>query len=214
MTRVIHCRASASQPAPLARLGAALAVSAVAHALLLSAPLFDVSWQGVAPGPAGAPITVRLSPAPVRMPDIPAIPIPEARHPPLPVRSPASGSEGLPGDRPASGIMGAGTDALALRGVPDPNYYPARELDDYPRPLAPLRLDRPAGAGEVRLELLIDEYGIVRDITFPGSAEPGSTHESLRGALMTTPFIPAIKDGRAVKSRIVLSVGFPTTSER
>ena len=99
--------------------------------------------------------------------------------------------------------------------TPDPTYYPSQELDDYPRPLTPLRIDLPPGSSsEMRLELLIDEHGVVRNITFSSSTDPGGVHEALRGTLMATVFIPAIKDGRAVKSRIVLGVGYPTASDR
>ena len=92
----------------------------------------------------------------------------------------------------------------------DPNDYTALDLDRLPRPLAPLRINRAAGAGagDVRLELLIDERGIVQDISFAGPAAPARVEEALRAALVTTRFIPAQKDGRAVRSRIVLSVGF------
>jgi protein TonB len=101
-------------------------------------------------------------------------------------------------------------EALALPQAADPSYYTARDLDRYPRPLAPLRINRAAGdgAGEVRLEILIDERGIVQDMTFAGPAAPLRVEEALRAALVATRFLPAQKDGRAVRSRIVLSVGF------
>ena len=97
-----------------------------------------------------------------------------------------------------------------MPATPDPNYYPARDLDDYPRPLAPLRIGRPAraGAGEMRLELLIDEHGLVRDVVFAGPAQPGGAEEELRATLAATPFMPARKDGRAVKSRVLMSISF------
>lgn len=95
-----------------------------------------------------------------------------------------------------------------MPGIPDLNYYPARDLDDYPRPLVPLRIDRPAhaGAGEVRLEILIDERGVVRDVVFAGPAQPKGAEEELRATLAATPFMPARKDGRPVRSRILLGL--------
>ena len=184
--------------------------------MLLAAPVTHLPWQGMAPLSDNARMTVRLAPAPARAPDFPVSPPPEARRPQLPVPPPAGDSGGLPGSRPTPSTAEARAKAPTLPEPPDPNYYPARDLDDYPRPLAPLRIDQPLGssAGEVRLELLIDEHVVVRDITFSGIAESGGTHEALRGALIATLFIPAIKNGRAVRSRIVLSVGFPTASER
>jgi protein TonB len=107
-------------------------------------------------------------------------------------------------------------EALALPQAADPSYYTARDLDRYPRPLAPLRINRAAGdgAGEVRLEILIDERGIVQDMTFAGPAAPARVEEELRAALVATRFMPAQKDGRAVRSRIVLSVSFAAAREQ
>jgi protein TonB len=143
---------------------------------------------------------VRLAPAPVGAPDIPATPSPEVQRPPLPekggqTRFSASGRQ-----------QGQKVESDPI--FPDPNYYPARELDDYPRPLAPLRIDRPAhaGAGEVRLELLIDERGVVRDVAYVGAAPRSEAEVALRAMLAAIHFMPARKDGRAVKSRVLISV--------
>jgi protein TonB len=117
----------------------------------------------------------------------------------------------------SAGASQTGTEVLALPHAPDANYYGARDLDRYPRPLAPLQIDRTAGDGarEVRLEILVDERGIVQDMTFAGPAAPARVEEALRAALTATRFLPAQKDGRAVKSRIVLSVNFdPNDDER
>ena len=101
-----------------------------------------------------------------------------------------------------------GTEVVALPRAPDPNFYTARDLDNYPRPLAPFQINRLAGdgAGEVRLEILIDERGIVQEMTFAGPAAPARVEDELRAALAATRFLPAQKDGRAVRSRIVLSI--------
>jgi len=206
MTGAIYSHPSARLPAPVARFGAALTASAVAHWMLLSAPPLDLQRRAVAPGPDGVPITVRLAPAPVRAPSIPLIPDPEERRPPLPVPPPAERPKNLPSARSASGTARADADTPALPPMPDPNYYLARELDGYPRLLTPLRIDWPARdrPGEVRLEILIDEHGVVRDVAFAGTVRPGGVQEDLRALLAATPFYPAVKDGRAVRSRIVL----------
>ena len=110
----------------------------------------------------------------------------------------------------SSGAAQTGTQAPALHQAPDLNYYSARDLDRYPRPLAPFQINRTAGdgAGEVRLEILIDERGIVQEMTFAGPAAPARVEDELRAALAATRFLPAQKDGRAVRSRIVLSLTF------
>ena len=103
-----------------------------------------------------------------------------------------------------------GSEVHALPQAADPSYYTARDLDRFPRPLAPFRINRAAGdgAGEVRLEILIDERGIVQDVTIASSTAQARVEEKLRAALAATRFLPAQKDGHAVRSRILLSVGF------
>ena len=97
---------------------------------------------------------------------------------------------------------------------PDPHYYAARDLDRHPWPLAPLQLEHLAGArsGEVRLELLIDELGIVREVVFTERAHRSPVDENLRASLAATQFIPGRKDGHAVRCRIVLSVSYDVGS--
>ena len=97
-----------------------------------------------------------------------------------------------------------------LPQVPDPVYYGARELDAYPRPVAPLDLGRLAAGdpGPVTLVLLIDVQGVVREVSFGGPAAPGRPDEELRALFEATPFVPARKDGRAVRSRVRISIRF------
>ncbi|MBI2295273.1 MAG: energy transducer TonB [Betaproteobacteria bacterium] len=107
----------------------------------------------------------------------------------------------------------------ALPQVPDPTYYSARELDSYPRPVAPLRLDYPSGAGRdgapgrAQFSLYIDEHGVVNQVSVVETALPGNVEDELRAALAATRFIPARKDGRPVKSRILLSISFAAAGE-
>ena len=212
-------------PAPVTRLGAALAASALAHWVLLTSLLPDAPWRTGAIRTGPALITVRIASLPAPVPPEPVSPDPEPhRAPESAATAPESvvrlqsAQERGPARSSASArqTSSEGIDPDPIFRGPDPIYYAARDLDSYPRPLTPLRIDQPPGssADEVRLELLIDEYGVVRDVTFSVSNDPGGVHEALRGALMATVFIPAIKDGRAVKSRIVLGVGFPTASDR
>jgi len=173
--------------------------------MLLAAPVTHLPWQGMAPMSENARMTVRLAPAPLLVPDVRAAAEPEKEKWGQ-TRFSASGSQGQKVE--SDPIFHSRPPALPQ--APDPDYYPARDLDDYPRPLAPLRIGRPAraSAGEVRLELLIDERGVVRDIVFAGPAQSRGAEEELRATLAATPFMPARKDGRAVRSRILLSVNF------
>ena len=179
--------------------------------MLLGAPAFPLPWQGMAHISDNAPMTVRLAPAPLLMPEVRAAAEPQERGQ---SRTSASAGQGQKIDSDPV-FPTADSPPPALPQAPDPIYHPARDLDDYPRPLAPLRIGRPAraSAGEVRLELLIDEYGVVRDVVFAGPAQPGGAEVELRATLAATSFMPARKDGRPVRSRILLSLN-PGAEER
>ena len=157
---------------------------------------------------ATAVMTVRLAPQPVTPGAI--LPKPE-----IPAAAPRMKRPAPVSDREAHAITAdiamrpvQDTQPLALPQVPDPTYYSARDLDAYPTPVVPLELDRIAAAGRVALALLIDEQGAVNNVAFAGPAAPERLREELRAVLVATRFHPARKDGRAVRSRIVLSVDF------
>lgn len=164
--------------------------------------MFPLPWHGMAPLSDNAPMTVWLAPAPLLMPEVPAAAEPEKWGQ---TRLSASGSQ-------RQKVESDPIFPPALPKAPDPIYYAARDLDDYPRPLAPLRIGRPArtGAGEVRLELLIDEHGVVRNVVFTEPVQPSGAEEELRATLAATPFMPARRHGRAVKSRVLMSINFET----
>jgi periplasmic protein TonB len=88
----------------------------------------------------------------------------------------------------------------------DPVYYAAREIDVYPMPFSELR---PAWgqAGWVRLLVLIDEAGAVTQAEVV-DADPLQVHDAAAVALLrSVQFAPARKQGRPVRSRIMLELG-------
>jgi protein TonB len=178
--------------------------------MLLAAPATHLPLQGTAPVFDNVPMTVQLAPVPALVPVVPEAPDPGARR----TRSPTQPSLGGVGSL-LSEERASGPEAPALPPAPDPHYYPARDLDSYPRPLTPLRLDRPTGelSGEVRLEVLIDEYGVVREVVLVQPARSHGSEEELRATLAATSFVPARKDGRPVRSRILLGLN-PGAEER
>lgn len=206
-TRNLRCAAAG-------RLRLALAVSALLHLALLASLLLEKPWRGAARNAANAPITVTFAPAPIFLPDAPVAPHPERRHSSRPVRQPLEATDRAIAGRPSSGVARTGVNAPTLPHPPDPNYYTARDLDVYPRPVAPLDLDRlavratdgPSSGIRLTLTLLIDENGIVNDVAFASPVVPGQDSDNIRTLLAATRFTPALKDGRAVKSRVVLSV--------
>ena len=204
MAGLVRFSLSLRTPAAAGRLRFALAVSALAHWALLATPLVETRRPGAAPSLIDAPMTVRFAPPPGAVPDTPAVTDAEDSRMP----GPAAGyGERAGSDWPATVVAPPGADAPVAVRVPDPTYYPARELDAYPHPARPLELERSPGARSIRLLLLIDEYGIVNDISLVEAGAAGRLDDALRAELAATRFVPARKDGRDVKSRVLLSVG-------
>ncbi len=104
--------------------------------------------------------------------------------------------------------------AAALPAVADPLYYPASQLDAYPALIQPVNLDSLRHAahgnisGRVLLMLLIDESGGVREVSVIEPGPAASFEHALRAAFLEARFFPARKDGRAVKSRVLISVDY------
>jgi protein TonB len=94
----------------------------------------------------------------------------------------------------------------------DPTWYTAQELDVYPRALAPMELAYPSTAtsqtGEVWVLAMIDEWGGVRDVSLVKAEPAGDFEEPALQAVRTARFSPAQRDGRAVRSQIVVKLRF------
>lgn len=192
------------------RLVLALCASLAAHAVLLAGP------------PAGRPAVhpSRVSPAPAITAHIepvsPSGSDPEARIEAATAPSEAESERVVvhpltPTVRPEHNAHAAkSTDerpsAIAATPViPDPTWYSARDLDVYPRPVAPIRLDFLDGTRLV-FQLLIDEHGAVREVTVVEALLQGDLEQKARSAVAAARFLPAMKDERAVRSRVLLRV--------
>jgi len=94
-------------------------------------------------------------------------------------------------------------------------YYGASELDRYPVPEQPVNLYMVDGEGlpfRVRLLVRIDHIGRVVDFSILVADPPGIFGAAAGESLRATRFTPASKDGRPVKSRIILELqGTPAT---
>ena len=203
------------------RLLLALAVSAALHLSLIC---------GVAVGPSesapGRMILARL------MPGTQAPPVaPTRTHASGRSAAAAAASEptdavptaaGVPESSPeavaeSASVTPAHPDERRLPGVDvpmlvDPTWYTAKDLDLYPHPLVPVHPAYPASipdiTGEVTLQLLIDEFGVVQELSVV-TAEPAGYFEGpALHAFETAHFAPAQRDGRPVRSRIVIKVRF------
>lgn len=198
------------------RLRIALALSALTH-LLFAAALVSEAPHRNARDVGILPIAARLEPLPEVAPSAAVALDREAPVKPHPARRDAATSEDVRYEASPLAPSARARDAvqpLALPQVPDATVYSARDLDSYPRPVVPLDIDRfvDPSAGlplaALRLELIIDEHGIVNHVAIIQSEPPGYADERLRGLLAAARFVPAYKDRRAVKSRVVLSIDF------
>lgn len=156
------------------------------------------------PAPA-ARITLRIDQA--SSPALPAVVWPaRIDTPPVPRETRAPPPSLLPG--PAHPVSPALEADPGLPRAHDKTYYLMQQVDVFPAPVSPLALAAigdGAAAGRVLMLVSIDEAGVVSDAVLieGGSA---SIEAALRAVLLPARFTPALKNGRAVKSRVVLSV--------
>lgn len=180
---------------PGRRIGVALGLSLLAHFLLVG------GWG--APG-TGSPTTMviplqaRLEPAPAALPPPAVADIPLVSDAPRPAvssrRTSPAGTAAAAVEQSPAGTAASG---------PDLRFYLARELDQYPSPLSALRLDD----GSVRLWVSIDQTGRVVDAAVIDADPPGEIEMLARERVLATRFVPAQRDGRTVKSRVLLVLG-------
>jgi protein TonB len=206
------------------RLAVAITVSALVHLWLASGVTVRAPGHAAVRGPEI--ISARL--------EIPATPLAE----PSPIEGGAEGvHEAVPDSRhhirPADQSMrkaarnrpstssvfpekmqDARVVAAALPSISDPVYYPAHELDVYPALVRPVNLEYPRYAGNeyasgrVQVMLLIDEKGGVREFSIIGGGVARAFEQLIRAAFSEARFLPARKDGRAVKSRMLIAVDY------
>ncbi|MDP2827675.1 MAG: energy transducer TonB [Sulfuricellaceae bacterium] len=132
----------------------------------------------------------------------PPSPLPE----PLPLPAPLASA------LPAEQAMGLPEIAIPL--VEDPTFYPALEVDVHPaaqHDIMPIYPDKAAAdkiTGSVILSLLLDESGMVKEISVEESSPPGHFDQAALDAFRHARFSPAQKQGRIVKSRMRIKVSF------
>ncbi|MCW5623719.1 MAG: TonB family protein [Burkholderiales bacterium] len=143
------------------------------------------------------------TPSPAVEPEPPAPPVPPAAI--APVSAGPAPVEGPPG--------------LEMPQIADPEFYPSRLLDVYPKPMADVPLSYPAGAessdtsGTVTLLLLIDELGMVVEATVVEADPPGHFEQAAIDAFRNVLFAPGQRHGRPVKSRLVVEVSFQAQAD-
>lgn len=207
------------------RLGLAVLLSAALHAWIAvalpvkpartngaSGPVLEARLMAASAAPAAEPTAAKKPPLVAVEPLRPAVeeakPVPEpAADPPAPIESRT--------ERP----LIEGPPGIPVPQIEDPEFYPARLLDEYPKPMADVELKYPQKAGleemsgKVTLLLLIDELGIVVEATTVEADPPGYFEEAAIEAFRTVLFKPGQRNGRAVKSRLVVQVAFDAKTE-
>lgn len=156
----------------------------------------------LAPGPAAeAPsVATPVAPSPPAASNIAEKPVAT----PAPAAEPAPQADGAPARAPAP--------EAALTSSVDLNYYTARELDVQPhalriiRPDYPVEADRQKLSGSLRLQLKLEADGRVSDISVVSATPPGVFEQSAIKAFRDARFAPAQKNGRPVRSLIVIEV--------
>jgi TonB family protein len=196
-------------------------------AVALSAALHLSMIYAIAPRPGAVarpipPLSARLVsqevPSTLSEPGRRVAPVPPRRaavSEPLPIPSPL--------DTPETPLVAQsaanGTETVAYRDdqalpkadlppIADQQWYEARELDSYPRPLAPIEPPDATVAGSVTLMLSVDETGTVRDASIVSAEPDGANDSAALSAARKTHFTPARRDGLNVRSKIIVKLRF------
>jgi protein TonB len=208
------CAASSPSvvPALRKRLLAAFAVSVLLHAALCVVVTGGARRHASVAAPRPL-LAVRIVPddSP-RAPEAPPASEPIARATP-----PVERTAAKPAPAPRAVVPHAAREVRAESAAieaPDSTYYAAKQLDVYPalaRPLD-LRYGGKAAAdgvtGRALLLVMIDESGTVRDVSVV-EAEPADYFEDdAKRAFMSARFSPAYRNGRAVRSRVLVQVNY------
>lgn len=194
------------------RFVAAVAVSALVHAALIGVAQDPGARSArVHPGAHNPPLVARLIAAapllPAASPEAPRVALKRLRASPV-ARKPSAQAT------PGGVAIASEREGEDRAGAPDATYYAARQLDRYPELITALELKFPSdidlavSAGHVLLLVLIDAQGRVNDASVVEAAPPGVFDEDATRALWSARFTPAVKDGRAVRSRLVVHVTY------
>jgi protein TonB len=116
--------------------------------------------------------------------------------------------------------MSSPSTGLDVPLVRDPNYYPAKQLDVYPEPTVLIKPQYPDAAldarvnGSVTLLLLIDEFGMVNEVSVAKADPPGYFEAATIQAFQNARFVPAQRQGHKVKSRLLFKVNYDYESDQ
>jgi protein TonB len=102
-----------------------------------------------------------------------------------------------------------GGNAAAVTDAPDLTYYGARQLDVFPALVSKLQLGAVTHAvGRALLLVLIDATGAVNDVSLVEASPAPLTEEDVKRAVVSARFTPAYRNGRAVRSRMLIEINY------
>jgi protein TonB len=198
------------------RIGLALLASAALHVLVIGRVEVGTPRQADAQVSIRARLDVHSSPAarPAARVQAPGQSSPVAAAipadlPPV-IEQPAAGAQ-IDYDIPARSSLEADAQPQPIKAPVDPVYYAARELDVYPGLMEPLRAGPALAAttqARVRVLALVDDTGAVTQADVFDSEPAGIFDDAALEALRAARFSPARKDGRAVRSRVLIELDF------
>jgi protein TonB len=162
-----------------------------------------------APG-AGIPPPAAAEQAMDRRAAPPAPPVQVAQAPSVPA---APEGEAAPASQPATPLSAQEPGAFQMPLPAPAEFLPARMLDVLPRPEQPVALVYPDAVGMgrnglVTLLLLIDESGAVVEAKVVDSNPSGVFDAFAIDVFRATRFLPGQRDGRPVRSRLVVEMSF------
>lgn len=194
-----------TRPAAAGRVFLALTVSAAIHAAVLLPQGAPRAYSNVDSGlPQPLPLQLTLHSGTEADPDIPAIV--EAAVPQIPLTSADT-------TKPPQTVS---THELVLPYGTVARYYLAHELDVRPQIRTRINPDYPRAASEqgisanLIIRIYIDETGRVEKVAVPGSEPSNLFAEAVSAAFMKASYTAGIKDGKPVKSLVVIEVDFET----
>lgn len=203
-------------PGAAARFALALAASLALHlALVLGIQIKAAQQSGRLPPVMEVRIerpVIEESGA-TRLTGVPAARVADGRAQPVREEKAPLARPVAPAAEPAAPLL----PTLEIPLIEDPTYYPAKQVDVHPAALHPIKPDYPDKAaeqgveGSVVLLLLIDEAGRVKEATVAEANPEGYFEESALAAFGPARFAPAQRQGRAVKSRVLIRVTYELT---
>lgn len=203
-------------PDAAARFALALAASLALHLALIFGVQIKVAQQEERPSPLMEVRIERLAgeeSGATLMTRFPVARAADERAQPVRDEKPALARPVAPAAEPAAPLL----PTLEIPLIEDPTYYPAKQVDVHPTALHPIKPDYPNKAAEQGVEgsavllLLIDEAGRVKEATVAEANPEGYFEESALAAFRPARFAPAQRQGRAVKSRVLIRVTYELT---